>query len=122
MRKAQKGFGCHWLAKEAVRARMGVKLSPHTRLTQENQTFIGWPKNVLALDISASHFVNCSGVKNLTTCSRIWSRAAASFLITSTRVTSGFSLRISSIRSSAFSYAVCSWAVTVQVAIHVAGA
>ena len=32
---------------------------------------IGWPKNVLALDISASHFFNWSGVKNFTMCSRI---------------------------------------------------
>jgi len=74
----------------SVGARMGVKSATSPLMPASSFYFIGWPKNVLALDISASHFVNCSGVKNLTTCSRIWSRAAASFRITSTRVTPGF--------------------------------
>jgi len=41
---------------------MGVDF-PSTPV-QQLHACIGWPKNVFALDISASHFFNWSGVKN----------------------------------------------------------
>jgi hypothetical protein len=53
----------------AARYQMGVDF-PHTR-SKQLYTSMGWPKKVLALDISASHFFNWSGVRKLTMCSLI---------------------------------------------------
>ena len=66
-------------------------------------SFTARPKTVLALATSASHFANCSGVKNCTTRSRAVLRSAMSFASTSALVRFGFFSR-------AVSSAVFSWA------------